>query len=97
MKKSDKQLLVEAALAAANHRLEKQALCIVEAFPYLIDDDEDRCICISLIYFALDKRSKAIRTLNGLSSPELKGYDFFTRHLQMVQIPNNMFIDYWRS
>ena len=76
MKKSDKQLLVEAALAAANHRLEKQALCIVEAFPYLIDDDEGRCICISLIYFALDKRSKAIRTLNGLSSPRVEGLRF---------------------
>ncbi|GLT18661.1 hypothetical protein GCM10007938_24420 [Vibrio zhanjiangensis] len=76
MKRSDKQLLVEAALAAANHRLERNALCILAAFPYLITDEEDRRICESLIYFALDKRSQAIRALNGLHTPKVEGLRF---------------------
>ena len=82
MKRTDKQLLVEAAIAAANHQLEKQALSILEAFPNLIEDEEDRCICTSLIYFALDKISQAIRTLNGLHTPRAEGLRFFIRRLQ---------------
>lgn len=77
MKSSDKQLLVETALAAANHRLERNALCILEVFPYLITDEEDRQICESLIYFALDKKFQAIRVLNDLHTPKVEGIRFF--------------------
>ena len=73
MNSSDKQLLVEAALAAANHRLEKHALSIVNVFPLLIENEEDRRVWASLIYFALDKRAQAIRSLNGLHTPQAEG------------------------
>ncbi|NRB66642.1 MAG: EscG/YscG/SsaH family type III secretion system needle protein co-chaperone [Vibrio sp.] len=76
MKSSDKQLLVEAALAAANHGLEKQALSILNAFSSLIEDEGDRRICASLIYFALDKRAQAMRSLNGLDTPQAEGLRF---------------------
>ncbi|MBU2898914.1 EscG/YscG/SsaH family type III secretion system needle protein co-chaperone [Vibrio hepatarius] len=76
MKSSDKQLLVEAALAAANHRLEKQAVSIMAAFPHLIEDEVDRRICESLIYFALGKRAQALRALNGLHTEQAEGLRF---------------------
>ncbi|MFW7522872.1 DUF1039 domain-containing protein [Vibrio ostreicida] len=73
MNSSDKQLLVEAAIAAANHGLEKQALCILEAFADLISDPIDCQVCSSLVYFALDKRPQAIRALIGLEGPQAEG------------------------
>ena len=76
MKSSDKKLLVEAALAAANHRLEIQAVSIMTAFPHLITDEADRRICESLIYFALDKRLQAVRSLNGLHTAQAEGLRF---------------------
>ncbi|HGJ5876267.1 MAG TPA: EscG/YscG/SsaH family type III secretion system needle protein co-chaperone [Arsenophonus sp.] len=73
MKREDKQLLVEIALAAANHGLIKQAYAILAAFPELIADEESRGLCSSLVYFALGEKSSAIRALTGLRSNQAEG------------------------
>ena len=76
MKTHNKQLLVEAALAAANHGLEEQALTILKVFPQLIEDIEDRQILGSLVYFALNKRADALRSLNGVKNVQADGLRF---------------------
>jgi len=73
MNSEDKQLLVEAAIAASNHGLKKQAYALLAIFPQLIKDEEDRRICTSLIYFALNESAKALRELTLCHSDSAKG------------------------
>ncbi|WGL98733.1 EscG/YscG/SsaH family type III secretion system needle protein co-chaperone [Arsenophonus sp. aPb] len=73
MKKEDKQLLVEIALAAANHGLIKQAYAMLAAFPELIADEDARALCSSLVYFALGENSAALRSLTGMKSNQAEG------------------------
>ncbi|WP_133407978.1 EscG/YscG/SsaH family type III secretion system needle protein co-chaperone [Parashewanella tropica] len=68
MESEHKKLLVEAALAAANHGLEKESYAIVKVFPDLIEDEEDRRICTSIIYFALNDVSGALEQLQACNS-----------------------------
>lgn len=68
-----KKILVESAIAAANHGLRTQALSLMKAFPWLIDNDEDRCVCTCLIFFALGDLTQAIRALNGFQSAKVNG------------------------
>lgn len=76
MKTHNKQLLVESALAAANHGLEKQALTILKVFPQLVEDIEERQVLSSLVYFALNKRADALRSLNGIKTAQADGLRF---------------------
>ena len=64
----DKKLLVSAAVAAGNHGMKEQAYTILKIFPDLIHDEEDRKICASVIYFALNEASKAVRELKSCHS-----------------------------
>lgn len=64
----DKKLLVETAIAAGNHGMKEQAYAIIKIFPDLIQDEEDRKVCISVIYFALNEASKAVRELKSCHS-----------------------------
>ncbi|AQS36184.1 type III secretion system protein, SsaH family [Shewanella psychrophila] len=76
MKSEDKQLLVEAAIAASNHGLNKQAYALLAIFPELIQDEEDRRICTSVIYFALKEQAKALRELKSCHSDAAQGLRF---------------------
>lgn len=76
MKSSDKQLLVEIAIAASNHGLYKQAYALLTIFPQLIEDEEDRRICTSLIYFGLNEPAKALRELSLCYSDMAQGLRF---------------------
>ncbi|NRD74518.1 EscG/YscG/SsaH family type III secretion system needle protein co-chaperone [Shewanella sp. VB17] len=73
MNSEDKQLLVEVAIAASNHGLHKQAYALLAIFPQLIGDDEDRRICTSVIYFALNEPAKALRELKLCHSDAAQG------------------------
>ncbi|MDR5612031.1 MAG: EscG/YscG/SsaH family type III secretion system needle protein co-chaperone [Arsenophonus sp.] len=73
MKKEDKQLLVEIAIAAANHGLIKQAYAILAVFPELIADEEARALCSGLVYFALGENSAALRSLMGMKGNQAEG------------------------
>ena len=73
---TDKQLLVESAIAASNHGLPQQAYALLAVFPQLIADKEDRHICASLIYFALKEDTKALRELNACKSDVAQGLRF---------------------
>ncbi len=64
----DKQLLVSAAIAAGNHGMKEKAYAIIKIFPDLIQDEEDRKICTSVIYFALNEASMAVRELKSCHS-----------------------------
>ncbi len=68
MESEDKRLLVEAAVAAGNHGFKKQAYALIKVFPELILDEEDRKICTSVIYFALNEASKAVSELQSCNS-----------------------------
>lgn len=76
MKSEDKKLLVESAIAASNHGMKKQAYALLAIFPQLIEDEEDRRICTSVIYFALNESAKAIRELNLCNSLAAQGLKF---------------------
>lgn len=73
---ADKQLLVEAAIAASNHGLTSQAYALLAIFPQLISDDEDRHICASLIYFGLNENAKALRELASCQTEAAQGLRF---------------------
>ncbi|MCL1123674.1 EscG/YscG/SsaH family type III secretion system needle protein co-chaperone [Shewanella surugensis] len=76
MNSEDKSLLVEAAIAASNHGLRKEAYSLLEIFPQLIEDVEDRCICESLIYFALNDLLEASDALKDCQSDKAKALQF---------------------
>lgn len=76
MNSEDKQLLVEIAIAASNHGLHKQAYALLAIFPQIIENEEDRRICTSVIYFALNESTKALRELNPCHSDAAKGLQF---------------------
>lgn len=76
MNSEDKRLLVEAAIAASNHGLRKEAYALLALFPQLIDDEEDRGICASLIYFALNDVADALAALKPCHSDRAKALTF---------------------
>ncbi|WP_298775612.1 EscG/YscG/SsaH family type III secretion system needle protein co-chaperone [uncultured Shewanella sp.] len=76
MNSEDKRLLVEAAIAASNHGLRKEAYSLLALFPELIDDEEDRGICASLIYFALNDVADALASLKSCHSDRAKALAF---------------------
>ncbi|WP_299493711.1 EscG/YscG/SsaH family type III secretion system needle protein co-chaperone [uncultured Shewanella sp.] len=76
MNSEDKRLLVEAAIAASNHGLRKEAHSLLALFPELIEDEEDRSICASLIYFALNEQSEALEALRHCHSDRAQALAF---------------------
>ncbi|MGB0893411.1 MAG: EscG/YscG/SsaH family type III secretion system needle protein co-chaperone [Parashewanella sp.] len=68
MESEYKKLLIETAIAAANHGLKKQAYAILPIFDDVIIDEEDRKISMSVIYFALNDAAKAVRVLETCNS-----------------------------
>jgi type III secretion system SsaH family protein len=73
---ADKRLLVEAAIAASNHGLTQQAYALLAIFPQLISDEEDRHLCASIIYFALNETANALRELAPCRSEAAQGLRF---------------------
>jgi type III secretion system SsaH family protein len=73
MNSQDKQLLVEAALAAANHGLREQAHTLLHYLPTLIADETDRALYSAMIHFGLDEQREALFCLNGLQDPRAEG------------------------
>lgn len=45
-----RRLLVELAFAAADHRLARQIRAFIEAMPYLVDDANDRALCLARLH-----------------------------------------------
>lgn len=68
--KSARQLLLMAALAAANHGLVVQAEVISQALPWLIADLDLRALFRALIYLGCSRQEEALGTLEPLRSEE---------------------------
>lgn len=68
--RDERQLLVMAALAAANHGLSAQAEQILEAFHWLIPDKALRCTCQALVLLGLEQPVAALECLTGQNIPE---------------------------
>lgn len=82
MNSEDKRLLVEAAIAASNHGLRKEAYSLLALFPQLIEDVEDRCICASLVYFALNDLLDAVDALKECQSDKASALQFLYSQTQ---------------
>jgi type III secretion system SsaH family protein len=67
-----RRLLIQAAFAAANHRLAWQIEALYAILPDLVEDECDRQLCRAVMLSGLRRRDEALMQIAGRDDPEAR-------------------------
>lgn len=69
---SARRLLIQAAFAAANHRLVSQIEALYALLPELVDDEDDRQLCRAIMLAGLSRSDEALALIAPRDDPEAR-------------------------
>ncbi|WP_051376779.1 EscG/YscG/SsaH family type III secretion system needle protein co-chaperone [Burkholderia sp. WSM2232] len=69
---SARRLLIQAAFAAANHRLASQIEALYALLPELVDDEGDRQLCRAIMLAGLNRGDEALALIARRDDPEAR-------------------------